>query len=341
MPLHTKKFFLLIGVLLLILSLSACGGKKEKSEKEILADIKLEDYYLSGDYGLEVKSHTIDKRQTNAEDKTDYVWFSFEAENDEFTYHASCELTYVLYNDGWMLETVEYMDGLAEAKDYDPFSGEELDAVIIEEAESNLAEWEFREKFVNTNWIDYFFTGKTVMDNFLRTTYDIRISYAYAPETGWSKQNFAETVIAHELGDITGEWSGYAHGSWYHNDEIEPDVDSGAPINITITSVEPIKNEGNNKETSYSVHMNYEWLHRSGVWKQGSAEVIFERQSINFQDDQEQIWYADVDAIAPNCALKLITGNAAFNVYEYPMQIYAKIFHTHDTWSLTRAVFLE
>lgn len=341
MPLHTKKFFLLIGVLLLILSLSACGGKKEKSEKEILADIKLEDYYLSGDYGLEVKSHTIDKRQTNAEDKTDYVWFSFEAENDEFTYHASCELTYVLYNDGWMLETVEYMDGLAEAKDYDPFSGEELDAVIIEEAESNLAEWEFREKFVNTNWIDYFFTGKTVMDNFLRTTYDIRISYAYAPETGWSKQNFAETVIAHELGDITGEWAGYAYHSWPALSIIRD-----APINITITDMSPIKSEENNNEINYAVVLDYAWLRYDDTWEEGTIETVFRRQTGGFQDDQ-QYWYADIEDIAPDATLVLNTGEGAFDksIYSpegYPMTIYNSFYsQSQNYWSLTLAAFAD
>ena len=74
-----------------------------KSEADIRVDIQKEDRCFS-DYSLKIKSSTITKRQTNQDDKTDYVWVELTAENDAFTYQAEYELMYVLYNDGWLLE---------------------------------------------------------------------------------------------------------------------------------------------------------------------------------------------------------------------------------------------
>lgn len=201
MALHTKRFFLLLGVLLLILSLSACGGKKEKSEKEILADIKLEDYYLSGDYGLEVKSHTIDKRQTNAEDKTDYVWFSLTASNNEFEYYAGYEMMYVLYNDGWRLEDIDIFDQGYEVSDYDSISQDNADLIV---AEGGYDDYDYLYRENRYNQVDFYYTASTLL-NYLKTDYSIRVSYTFRPEFGWGTPKVEEDVSDYHL-ELVGTW---------------------------------------------------------------------------------------------------------------------------------------
>lgn len=86
----------------LICVLSACGAS-EKKEKDISNDLQLQDPYFAT-YHLNMDSFSISKRQTNLEDKTDYIWCEVTASNDTFSYVAEYELTYVLYNDGWLLE---------------------------------------------------------------------------------------------------------------------------------------------------------------------------------------------------------------------------------------------
>lgn len=95
------------GILILLslscaIFLTACGTSIV-SEKEITESIVVEDYILSN-YDLEVTDFEITKRQTNQDDKEDFIWCSLVAENDYFTYEYEYELEYVLYNDGWILE---------------------------------------------------------------------------------------------------------------------------------------------------------------------------------------------------------------------------------------------
>ena len=115
----TKKVvttvLLLVLAICLIYGLSACGGTtKGKSENQIKDDIAetLLKSATLGDYNLEITSFSITKRQTNTEDKTDFVWCEVAATGNmgknidhKFSCSIECEATYGLYNDGWRLDT--------------------------------------------------------------------------------------------------------------------------------------------------------------------------------------------------------------------------------------------
>lgn len=81
--------------------LSACSGGS-KSEKDIAKDIVEQNSYFRT-YDLKLDDYTVSKRQTNKNEKIDYVWISISGSNDDFEYIAEYELLYILYNDGWML----------------------------------------------------------------------------------------------------------------------------------------------------------------------------------------------------------------------------------------------
>lgn len=102
--LATKSMIIAILIAYLICGLSACASKTSgKTEKQISSDIQEQDDYFNT-YNLKVDSFSVSKRQTNLEDKNDFVWCEVTASNDLFSYSAQYKLTYVLYNEGWLLE---------------------------------------------------------------------------------------------------------------------------------------------------------------------------------------------------------------------------------------------
>lgn len=85
---------------------SSQSGNQEfnvPGEQQILADVQAKDGYYST-YSLNIDSFSMVKRQTNADDKNDFVWYTVVASNSDFSYSAEYKVTYVLYNDGWLLE---------------------------------------------------------------------------------------------------------------------------------------------------------------------------------------------------------------------------------------------
>lgn len=96
--------------LLCLLGLAACGsGPKAASESTIREDvIGWDEVIYSSD--LELVSLEIVKRQTNEDQKTDFVWVDIVAENEDCRYIASCKLSYGLYNDGWLLDSYEVLE---------------------------------------------------------------------------------------------------------------------------------------------------------------------------------------------------------------------------------------
>lgn len=82
-----KRLLVTLLILGTIVVLTSCGGTSAKSEKEICKDIMASDD--SFDYGLKITSYNVEKRQTNEDEKTDYVWIDITAENEECVYYAS------------------------------------------------------------------------------------------------------------------------------------------------------------------------------------------------------------------------------------------------------------
>ncbi|MBD5473221.1 MAG: hypothetical protein HDR20_10125 [Lachnospiraceae bacterium] len=106
-----KKFIMeiLIGMILAFI-LTACGNKvvdeeqiqidlETSTEKSILADNE------------KILAVTIDKRQTQKDDKKDVVWCTIQTEDERCAYEKSIVLTYSLYDEGgWMLDEISGND---------------------------------------------------------------------------------------------------------------------------------------------------------------------------------------------------------------------------------------
>lgn len=109
-----KTILLTMLTICMALGLSSCGGAtKGRTENQIQGDISevlLQDATFGG-FNFNVSSFSISKRQTNVEDKTDFVWCDVTATgnaiydtDDKFSCSIECEVTYTLYNDGWQLD---------------------------------------------------------------------------------------------------------------------------------------------------------------------------------------------------------------------------------------------
>lgn len=103
-PFTAKAIFYAALAICAVFCLSACDSTpKEKTSDQISADIRAQDSYFS-DYNLKFGSFSISKRQTNTDDKNDFVWCQVTATNSDFSYSAEYKVIYVLYNEGWKLE---------------------------------------------------------------------------------------------------------------------------------------------------------------------------------------------------------------------------------------------
>ncbi len=100
---RTGRCVVLAVMLMAVCLLSSCGVKA-KTEKEVIADLQASRWFISEN--LEIKSYEITKRQTDIENKKDLIYVMVRAENADVVCDLSYTMTYVLYNDGWVLETV-------------------------------------------------------------------------------------------------------------------------------------------------------------------------------------------------------------------------------------------
>ena len=188
-------------IVLSLLILSGCGKKNNgKSESEILSDIQTQDYMIS-DYNLNVDSSSITKRQTNPEQKTDYVWVSLTASNEEFSYSAEYYLEYILYNDGWHLENIEETNISYLAKNPESVTNQQAEAFISDLGYDN---WSFVSREEDTNQVTL--TYSTSVSEYYRTNeYLIAIQYTFTPWNSWDNVSY-DTTQTNVTWDIIGEW---------------------------------------------------------------------------------------------------------------------------------------
>lgn len=97
-------------VLVLFLALTGCSGPSVRTEAEIMEDLQNHSSFYSAQ-PVEITNIEILKRQTDQDDKIDTVYATIEASNDSIQCSLSYELTYGLYDQGWILDNVARYDG--------------------------------------------------------------------------------------------------------------------------------------------------------------------------------------------------------------------------------------
>lgn len=125
--------------------LTACGNNP-KSEQDIVEDINASTDYIAPP--IDVDECEIEKRRTDEEAGIDLIYLTVSGDNGEFECSLSYIVTYELYNEGWILETIE--------RDYEGdwvLTGIDVDA-MVEDIQSLTGhmddpEWSGSVEFIN------------------------------------------------------------------------------------------------------------------------------------------------------------------------------------------------
>lgn len=208
------KLFLLI-VLCTIL-LCGCG----KSDHEIAKEAVAKDGIFTS-CRLTLDEYEVIKRQTNNNDKTDYVWLSVKGSNDNLVYSANYTIEYVKYNDGWHLENI-----ICDSSSYTPkneptqFDKAELlsnhyDSLTL----SNTDDRSWNKQYTQC------YEG-TIVDNRSTAKYLVTVEYEFSAIDGWKIVNISEDFQNISF-NLVGEWlfqdnlhSYYIHVSSIHQTDV-------------------------------------------------------------------------------------------------------------------------
>lgn len=104
MEIRRKYIVVLICSMIALLIFSSCSSSV-KNERAIIKDLSNHpDFFNVQD--IKIDKLKISKRQTNKRDKTDYIWLTVFGHCNDIKYELGYQLTYKLYNKGWMLDEV-------------------------------------------------------------------------------------------------------------------------------------------------------------------------------------------------------------------------------------------
>lgn len=190
-----KRISMVVLFVLCISMLSACSGSS-KSEKDIANDIVEHNRYFQT-YELKLDDYKVSKRQTNKDEKTDYVWITISGSNNEFEYTAEYELLYILYNDGWLLEDYDMIDSSYNAL----FKFETND--LETELSNNYDVLSLIDRSDGTNRTTLTYAAEK-HDELFTTHYEITVEAEFEPSI-WEVTDIEATKGDREL-NIVGEW---------------------------------------------------------------------------------------------------------------------------------------
>ena len=145
---------------------------------------------------MNITDFEIEKRQTTTESKVDIVWVSVKASGDTVKGKMYYKMTYNLYNDGWLLETIE--DDNVDSWHFEPLCGvpdAEIAGYMPEEAE------------ILENTVDFDTATQTV-------TYTYEEPHLYCDVT-YKKQ------LVFDFGDIYYSFGMCEPGTWGFRDEVD------------------------------------------------------------------------------------------------------------------------
>ncbi len=202
-----RKLLMIPLVLIVALFFTACSAS-EVSEKQVRTDLEATSNYT--ELNVKTTDFSVIKRQTDKETKTDLVYVSIAGENEKYTLVRNYLMTYGLYNDGWVLDSVEpYQD--------DQNIDQTIPLVGCEEALAEL-----QENGLENVSSEVYDNDGTYMN---KLSYTVTTPYGYMTETVqyddfyyfntdafcWVYLDYATTVISEEW-HINGRWH-YEGGS--------------------------------------------------------------------------------------------------------------------------------
>ena len=159
-------------------AVTGCGKASAVNDKQIRKDVEASLSDISANE-LKIDSVKVDKRQTSKEDHVDHIWADIAASNENCNYTASCELVYGLYNNGWILDSIDKTDSEIIPK----ISAEDFSQKIADDAveEMGYTDCYLERRSERATAIDFTYRGYDEKN----TEMVISMNYSFDPVRGW------------------------------------------------------------------------------------------------------------------------------------------------------------
>lgn len=244
---------ILLGIMLLLLT--GCG-KKPASASTLENDL-----YNSGSFsrfsnklGMNITDFEIEKRQTTTESKVDIVWVSVKAAGDTVKSEMYYKMTYNLYNDGWLLETIE--DDNVDSWHFEPLCGvpdAEIAGYMPEEAEilENTVDLDTATQTVTYTYEEpHLYCDVTYKKQLVFDFGDVYYSFGMCEPGTWG---FRAEVDAGSYED----W--HLNGTWYGKFDGFP-YNDGEEYYLTIEEVPTVSVHANNEGGEFEISGSCEMI---------------------------------------------------------------------------------
>lgn len=209
-----KSGWIVLLVAFLLICFTGCGGTDPVSETMVKEAVNNINLFKS--LGMTVNSVSIDDQKTDTENKTDRIYVSVEAANEETACTVKYVLNYYLYDQGWSLESVSEHN--SSEWEYRPLKAV-AQSILNEKVQKAYGSRELeltdtKEDLENGSCI-YTYSEKTELENCVRSCV-IEVRYVYDFYNGaWKFDSNEEIETRLTDWDIVGTWDAVASNkSW-------------------------------------------------------------------------------------------------------------------------------
>ncbi len=215
-----KNLMAIIFILAVMCLLSGCSGNEVFNEEQLLADIVDQDY-MQTRMGTGVKYYdlSIEKRLTSEDDKRDQVWVKFMADTETDSAEVEALMTYTLYNEGWMLDSIQLQSVV-----YEPLVGP-LQQIADDELYSQYDYYQYQYENVDlSSGIAYIYYKTQTVYKYMVENDIVCIEVSYsslASCPNWSITN--QTVVENQEYWGLGSWrvGNYYPGGTYYSIDVK------------------------------------------------------------------------------------------------------------------------
>ncbi|MBQ2661760.1 MAG: hypothetical protein IJF80_03800 [Clostridia bacterium] len=288
-------------LLLFVILFSACSGTKAVKEDSEVAEDVMNYVALYHECDFSLDSYSIQKRQTNPENKTDYVWIEIVATNEECNYVANYEVEYVLYNEGWLIETCQLLNNEVDA--YQP--PEELfEQIMVEQSIGAFQMANGLDYYGDNRYIAEFVEVDSNYNEYLSMTYITSVEANYRLYTGWElfileRENASATIKAEKFMG-TYKCSGSFNLGW-------DDYDA----EITVFKVDE-----DYIYYKYYICVDWDTRHREPTKLEGEGKISIEdvNQKLLNYEDNANLWSIEIPKDESGDMFIIVLRNDGFRI---------------------------
>lgn len=281
---------MLVLSIIICVCLSACSSTK--SNKSVIDDVLEYDSYYSS-FDLEVTKSEVTKRQTNDTEKTDFAWVSIKAANNDFSYSADYEVTYIKYNDGWHLEKCDTVNSSYSVK------GTFDDSIVESYLKDEYDSFEQVDKQQSGNDAHFTYIVET-NEGYLIKQCTVKLDYSFSPATSWKLKDAKESNVTNKL-NIVGEWMfADEYGRVYY---IHVSDTSSNDITVNFDFTDPKKSSVEGTSGGYNTLELHKATQTAYYFEIGKNRLYF---YIDDSEHDDGFFYNDLELIRQNTSNKPI-----------------------------------